>query len=179
MLEDILQYNKEFVEKKAYEKYVTDKYPSRKLAILSCMDTRLTELLPAALGLRNGDAKFIQNAGGIISDPFGSVMRSLLVAVHSLGAQYIVVIGHTDCGVQGMDHEIMIQKMRDNGISEDSIEMIQYCKPDFNTWLCGFSNVETSVQNSVKMIRKHPLIPDFIQIAGYVMDSTTGKLTAV
>ena len=57
MLEEILQYNKEFVESKAYEKYAASKYPNKKLAILSCMDTRLTELLPAALGLKNGDAK--------------------------------------------------------------------------------------------------------------------------
>ena len=60
---------------KAYEKYAASKYPNKKLAILSCMDTRLTELLPAALGLKNGDAKIIKNAGGIIADPFGSVMR--------------------------------------------------------------------------------------------------------
>ena len=99
MLEEILQYNKEFVESKAYEKYAASKYPNKKLAILSCMDTRLTELLPAALGLKNGDAKIIKNAGGIIADPFGSVMRSLLIAVHTLGVEYILVIGHTDCGV--------------------------------------------------------------------------------
>ena len=102
MLEEILQYNKEFVESKAYEKYAASKYPNKKLAILSCMDTRLTELLPAALGLKNGDAKIIKNAGGIIADPFGSVMRSLLIAVHTLGVEHILVIGHTDCGVQGL-----------------------------------------------------------------------------
>ena len=66
MLEEILEYNKAFVESKAYEKYAAGKYPNKKLAILSCMDTRLTELLPAALGLRNGDAKIIKNAGFIL-----------------------------------------------------------------------------------------------------------------
>ena len=65
MIEDILKYNKEFVEKKAYEPYLTSKYPDKKLAILTCMDTRLTELLPAALGIKNGDAKIIKNAGGV------------------------------------------------------------------------------------------------------------------
>ena len=52
MIEEILEYNKTFVESKGYEKYLTDKYPDKKLAVLSCMDTRLTELLPAALGLK-------------------------------------------------------------------------------------------------------------------------------
>ena len=54
---------------KGYEKYITDKYPDKKLAVLSCMDTRLTELLPAALGLKNGDAKIIKNAGDLVLTP--------------------------------------------------------------------------------------------------------------
>ena len=78
MLEDILKYNREFVERKGYEKYITNKYPDKKIAIVSCMDTRLTELLPAALGLKNGDVKIIKNAGGTISQPFDSVIRALL-----------------------------------------------------------------------------------------------------
>ena len=169
MLEEILQYNKEFVESKAYEKYAASKYPNKKLAILSCMDTRLTELLPAALGLKNGDAKIIKNAGGIIADPFGSVMRSLLIAVHTLGVEYILVIGHTDCGVQGLDSQAVMQKMRD----------MKYCRPDFDKWLCGFHKVENSVENSVNLIRKHPLIPDKVQVSGYVIDATTGQLNPV
>ncbi|MBQ5551537.1 MAG: carbonic anhydrase, partial [Bacteroidales bacterium] len=85
MIDSILNYNREFVAKKGYEKFVTSKYPDKKLAVLSCMDTRLTELLPAALGLRNGDAKIIKNAGGLVISPFDSAMRSLLVAVYELG----------------------------------------------------------------------------------------------
>ena len=54
MIDQILEFNKTFVAQKGYEKYVTDKYPDKKLAVLSCMDTRLTELLPAALGIKNG-----------------------------------------------------------------------------------------------------------------------------
>lgn len=56
-IDEILTHNKTFVEEKGYLKYSTDKYPDKKLAIVSCMDTRLTELLPAALGLKNGDAQ--------------------------------------------------------------------------------------------------------------------------
>ena len=85
MIEDILAYNKRFVAEKGYEKYITNKYPDKEIAILSCMDTRLTALLPAALGIKNGDVKMIKNAGGIISHPFGSVIRSLMVAIYELG----------------------------------------------------------------------------------------------
>jgi len=55
MIDQIIDFNKSFVAQKGYEKYLTDKYPDKKLAVLSCMDTRLTELLPAALGLKNAD----------------------------------------------------------------------------------------------------------------------------
>ena len=57
MVEELLAFNTKFVEEKQYEQYATSKYPDKKIAILSCMDTRLTELLPAALGLKNGGCK--------------------------------------------------------------------------------------------------------------------------
>lgn len=101
MINEVMEYNKKFVEDKAYEPYLTSKYPDKKLAILTCMDTRLTELLPAALGLKNGDAKIIKNAGGVITHPYGSVVRSLLVAIIELGVEEVMVIGHTDCGGTG------------------------------------------------------------------------------
>lgn len=55
MIDDILEYNRRFVEERGYERYITSKYPDRKIAIVTCMDTRLVELLPAALGVKNGD----------------------------------------------------------------------------------------------------------------------------
>ena len=63
MIKEMIEFNKKFVEDKKYEQYKTSKYPDKKIAILSCMDTRLTELLPAALGIKNGDVKIIKNAG--------------------------------------------------------------------------------------------------------------------
>ena len=63
MINEILEYNKQFVEEKEYQRYITNKFPDKKIAIVSFMDTRLIELLPAALGIKNGDAKIIKNAG--------------------------------------------------------------------------------------------------------------------
>ena len=77
MIDEILKYNQEFVKEKKYEQYKTSKYPDKKIAILTCMDTRLTELLPAALGIKNGDVKIIKNAGGVVSHAFGSAVRSI------------------------------------------------------------------------------------------------------
>ena len=77
MIDQILTYNAQFVANKEYEPYVTDKFPAKKLAVLTCMDTRLTELLPKALGLRNGDAKIIKNAGGLVLSETDSAIRSL------------------------------------------------------------------------------------------------------
>ena len=69
MIDEMLAYNKKFVEEKQYEKYATSKYPNKKIAILTCMDTRLVELLPAALGLKNGDVKIIKLSLIHISEP--------------------------------------------------------------------------------------------------------------
>ena len=98
MIDQIIDYNRSFVERKGYEPFITDKYPDKKLAVLTCMDTRLTELLPAALGLKNGDAKIIKNAGGLILSPFDSAMRSLIVAIYELGVEEIMVVAHSQCG---------------------------------------------------------------------------------
>lgn len=179
MIKSILEYNRQFVEGKKYEAYVTSKYPDKKIAVLSCMDTRLTELLPAALGAKNGDIKIIKNAGGVISNPFGSVVRSLLIAIFELGVETILVIGHTDCGVQHMDCREMIEHMKSRGVSQESIDMMHYCGVDFENWLSGFDDVETSVRESVELLSHHPLIPDDICIGGFVMDSVTGELHEV
>ena len=105
MIDQIIDYNKDFVARKGYEKYLTDKYPDKKLAVLSCMDTRLTELLPAALGLKNGDAKIIKNAGGLVISAFDSAMRSLIVAIYELGVEEIMVVAHSHCGACHMSYD--------------------------------------------------------------------------
>ena len=97
-IDNILAFNQQFVASKGYEKHITDKYPDKKLAILSCMDTRLSVLLPEALGLKNGDAKIIKNAGAVVLSPLDSAMRSLIVAVYELGVNEIMVVAHTTCG---------------------------------------------------------------------------------
>lgn len=178
-IKKILAYNKQFVEGKRYEQYSASKFPNKKLAIVTCMDTRLVELLPAALGLKNGDVKMIKNAGGVVTSPFGSVIRSLLVAIIELGVTDIMVIGHTDCGVQHIDSEMMIHHMKERGITQESIDLMKYCGIDFEKWLSGFDTVEDSVRETVDTIRNHPLIPNDINIFGYVIDTQTGELYPV
>ncbi|MGB5823720.1 MAG: carbonic anhydrase [Proteocatella sp.] len=179
MIDEIIKYNKKFVEEEKYNKYITNKFPDKKIAILSCMDTRLTELLPEALGIKNGDVKIIKNAGGSISHPFGSVVRSLIVAIYDLGVEEIMIIGHSDCGVQHMDSKNLVAKMKARGISEDSIDLIKYCGINFESWLSGFDDGDDSVRESVNILKNHPLIPQNIKVRGFIMDSTTGELRAV
>ena len=179
MIEALLNYNKDFVEKKQYEQFISSKYPDKKIAILSCMDTRLTELLPAALGLKNGDVKIIKNAGAIISSPFGSIMRSLIIAIYDLEVDEILVIGHHDCGMQSLDSKAILEKMNSRGICEDKIKLIKYCGVDFDIWMNGFECVEESVKGTVDIIINHPLIPKDINVYGLIMDPTTGKVERV
>ena len=179
MIDELLVFNKEFVKNKGYEKFITNKYPDKKIAIVSCMDTRMTELLPAALGIKNGHVKIIKNAGAIISHPFGSVIRSLLVAIYELGVTEIMIIGHSDCGAQHMDSDDMIEAMKKRGIPADHIDMMKYCGVDFKSWLRGFDTTESSVKDTVNQVRTHPLIPSDVSVRGFVINSVTGELTAV
>ncbi|MBS6976159.1 beta-class carbonic anhydrase [Gordonibacter urolithinfaciens] len=178
-IDSVLAHNRAFVEGGEFARYATDKYPDKKLAVVSCMDTRLTELLAAALGLKNGDAKIIKVAGAEVAHPFGSVMRSLLIAVCELGVEDIMVVAHTNCGAQHMSGAAMIDSMRRLGVSEQRIEFARHCGIDFDRWLAGFGDTEESVRKSVDLIRKHPVMPPHVRVAGFVMDSVTGELVAV
>ena len=179
MIEEILKYNREFVEKKGYEEFATSKYPDKKIAIVTCMDTRLVTLLPAALGIRNGDVKIIKNAGGTITNPFDSTMRSILVAVYELGVEEIMVIGHTGCGVQGMNAAEMLHLMKERGVSEEHIQLMRHCGIDLDSWLHGFDDTEAAVHETVDLIARHPLLCPGIRVAGYIMDSATGALRPI
>nr|WP_314595949.1 carbonic anhydrase [uncultured Neisseria sp.] len=178
-LSEILTYNQHFVETGEYEKYFTNKYPGRELAILSCMDARIIELLPNALGLKNGDAKLIKNAGALVTHPWGSVMRSLLVAVFELKVKEIMVIAHHDCGMRGLNAEEFLQRVHDSNIPDDRIETLRNAGIDLDGWLTGFDDVEDSVRHTVELIRKHPLMPDNIAVHGLVIHPTTGKLNLI
>ena len=179
MIKEMLEHNKRFVESKAYEQFQTSKYPDKKIAIVTCMDTRLVELLPAALGIKNGDVKIIKNAGGTITNPFDSTVRSLLVAIYELGVNEVMIIGHTGCGVQGMDSQEMLHLMRERGIDEEHISLMKHCGIDLDSWLHGFDDTEAAVLETVDLVRNHPLVPHDIVIRGYIMDSTTGALTPI
>lgn len=178
-LQEILKYNEQFVSEKQYESYITTKYPDKKIVILSCMDTRLVELLPKAMNLRNGDVKVVKSAGAIVNHPFGGIMRSLLVAVYELQADEIYVIGHHDCGMSAVDPNLMMSHMLERGIKQETLDVINYAGMDLKEWLRGFGDVKTSVLKSVDLIRKHPLIPSGVPVHGLVIDPGTGKLELV
>lgn len=179
MIDQMLEYNRQFVESRGYEKYATSKFPDKKIAIVTCMDTRLVELLPAALGIKNGDVKIIKNAGGTITNPFDSTVRSLLVAIYELGVNEVMIIGHTTCGVQGMDGEEMLELMRERGIDEEHISLMQHCGIDLKSWLHGFDDTESAILETVDLVKNHPLVPKDVVVRGYIMDSVTGRLSPI
>lgn len=178
-LYEILEYNKSFVANKEYEQFATTKFPDKQMVIVSCMDTRLVELLPQSMNLRNGDVKIIKNAGAIISHPFGSIMRSLVVAIYQLQAQEIFVISHYDCGMDQNNGEELLQKIQDRGVHAEVIETLENAGIDLTNWLTGFDNVIDNVKNSVNLIKKHPLIPADIPVHGLIIDPKTGRLDLV
>ena len=179
MIDELLKHNKEFVDQKKYLEFRTSKYPDKKIAIVTCMDTRLVQLLPAALGIRNGDVKMIKNAGGTITNPFDSAMRSLLVSIYELGVNEIMVIGHTGCGVQGMNAAHMLHLMRQRGVSDEHISLMRHCGIDLDSWLHGFDDTAEAVRQTVDLISHHPLMAPDVNIGGYVIDTDTGALEVI
>lgn len=175
-IDQVLAFNREFVATKGYEAHVTDKLPNKHLAVLSCMDTRLSVLLQEALGLKNGDAKVIKNAGAVIPSPWDSAMRSLIVAVYELGVTEIMVVAHTNCGACHMSFNHFADAMRKRGIPETELNRSDV---DLELWLEGFHDTEASVRKTVDSIQHHPLMPADITVRGFIIDSVTGALQEI
>lgn len=175
-IDKVIAFNREYVASKEYEKHLTDKYPDKKLAVLSCMDTRLAVLLQEALGLKNGDAKIIKNAGAVIPSPWDSAMRSLIVAIYELGVTEVMVVAHSNCGACHMSFGHFKEEMLHRGIPEAELS-----RSDVNLeeWLEGFHDTQASVRSTVAAIVKHPLVPSYISVRGFIIDSATGELQEV
>ena len=176
LIAEILRHNHQFVERREYEAFRTDAVPTKKLVIVTCMDTRLVELLPRAMNVRNGDVKMIKVAGAVVAHPFGSVMRSILVAVYALDAREIAVIGHHGCGMTGLNPSVILAKARARGVTDDTVRALNASGIDLNTWLTGFASVEEGVRSSLALIRNHPLLPGGLPIHGLIMSPDTGAL---
>lgn len=179
LLDEILTFNEAFVNDKQYEPFMTTKYPNKKLVILTCMDTRLKQLLPRAINLQKGDAIIIKNAGAVISHPFGSIMRSIIIAIYELGADEILIIGHHNCGMAKLEAGSVLEKTKLRGINQKNLEVLRYSGVNIDTWLTGFTEVEDSVKHSVAVVKNHPLLPTNIPIHGLIIDPKTGKLNTV
>ena len=175
-IDQVIAFNREYVAGKGYEKHLTDKYPNKKLAVLSCMDTRLSVLLQDALGLKNGDAKIIKNAGAIVPSMWDSAMRRIIVAVYELGVNEIMVVAHTSCGACHMSFGHFKQEMLARGVAEAELERSDI---DLDAWLEGFHDTEKSVRDTVAAIARHPLMPADVTVRGFIIDSATGELTEV
>jgi carbonic anhydrase len=140
--------------------------PKRKVAVLICMDARID---PAkVLGLEEGDAHVIRNAGGRAAD----ALRSLAISHELLGIREIVVIHHTDCGMLTFSNDDIRQKLEaDLGPEAGKIAS----QIDF----LPFRDLDQSVREDVEAIQASPLIPDDIAVSGFVYDVHTGRLRPV
>ena len=137
--------------------------PARKLAILTCMDTRLSI---RSLGLMTGDAHIIRNAGGIVTD---DSLRSLLISHYLLDTEEIMVINHTDCGLMHTSEEDLRTRIQ-NRTGTAAIA------PAF---FFAFRNIEENVRHQLQKLHTHPWIPGQISVRGFVYDVSSGRLREI
>jgi carbonic anhydrase len=136
--------------------------PARQVAVLACMDARLD--VYRILGLAEGDAHVIRNAGGVVTD---DEIRSLAISQRLLGTKEIILIHHTDCGMLTFTDEDLLGAIeRDTGV-----------RP---TWSCeSFPDLEQDVKDSVQRILDSPFVPVKDSVRGFVFDVATGRLTEI
>ena len=138
--------------------------PGRKLAIVACMDARLT--VEQVLGLKTGDAHIIRNAGGIVTE---DAIRSLIISHHLLGTQEFMIINHTDCGMLTFHDAELKNKLREsthaNAVAPEAFH--------------AFGDVEQNVREQIEKVKSHPWIPKEIPVRGFVYDVKSGKLNEV
>ena len=137
--------------------------PGRRFAVVTCMDARLD---PARfLGLEEGDAHVIRNAGGLVTD---DALRSLVISHWLLGTQEALVIAHTGCGMLTFTNDDLRRKLAEEAGADAS-------GVDFQP----FADLDESVRGSVRKIAASPLLPDSFRATGYVYDVTSGRLREV
>ena len=136
--------------------------PSLRLAVVTCMDSRLDVF--AALGLRDGEAHVLRNAGGVITD---DVIRSLALSQRKLGTREVVLIHHTDCG---------LEKVSDDGFRAELQEATGMAPPFA---IESFSDVEQDVRQSLARVRASEFLPHRDRVRGFVYDVDTGLLEEI
>jgi carbonic anhydrase len=137
--------------------------PERKLAVVTCMDTRLSI---RTLGLKTGDAHILRNAGGIVTD---DTLRSLVVSHYLLGTEEIMVINHTDCGLMHTSE----QDLRTRVENRTGTAVVA---PSF---FYAFQDIEENVRKQLQKLRTHPWIPKTVDARGFVYDVTSGLLREI
>src|SRR6267378_4362672 len=137
--------------------------PERRLAVLTCMDTRLSI---RTLGLKTGDAHIIRNAGGIVTE---DSLRSLLVSHYLLGTEEIMVINHTDCGLMHTTEQDLRTRIQNRSGSAAVAPAFFY----------AFQNIDENVRHQLQKLRTHPWIPQTVAVRGFVYDVASGHLRGV
>ena len=159
--DEVLEANRSYAQ--SFDKGDLPTPPSRRLAVVTCMDARLD---PAKfLGLDEGDAHVIRNAGGVVSD---DALRSLIISHWLLGTEEALVIAHTGCGMLTFTNDDIRAKLADEtGADASGIDFLP------------FPDLDGSVRASVERIRSSDLLPDGFNATGYVYDCSTGSLREV
>jgi carbonic anhydrase len=138
--------------------------PARHLAIVTCMDARLT--VEEFAGLKTGDAHIVRNAGGVVTD---DAIRSLLISHYLLGTNEWIIVEHTDCGMLTFTDEDLIGRL------EQETGAVAHAPSHFH----AFTDLETNLRRQLAKVRAHPWVPKKISVRGFIYDVGTGRLNEI
>lgn len=154
-----------------------NKCPTRRIAIVTCMDTRLVGFAEEAIGVKRGEATVIKAAGnGVWSSGLSDIIVSLLVSIYELGAKEIFVIGHEACGMTHATTDSLSLAMVKAGVKASDIDKV---KSELTRYVDDFKDPVDNVKKTVAKLRENPLITKNIPIHGMVIHPDTGKVTTI
>ncbi len=158
--DDLIANNRAYAED--FDKGELTAPPARRVAVVTCMDARVNPY--GLLGLAEGEAHVIRNAGGVVTD---EVIRSLALSQHKLGTVEVMLIGHSDCGLEGLDSDAFARDLDD------------HAKASREWSIHAFSDVDQSVRDGVRKISESPFLKADATVRGFVYQVDSGLLREI
>lgn len=181
LLDQMLLFNRHYVKSKT--KGTIPLAAQRALFIIN-MNQQTEDLLAEAVNIRRDQMMVIKTFGFAIFQPYGCMVRNILMAVYQQNVNEVFLIGDQSSKEASLDKSALLSRIREEGIEEDDVKTVNYLLQhvqgqNVHQWLVGSGDVEEKIKKNVAILRDHPLLPKRVSVYGLMIDLHTGKLDLV